>query len=72
MIDYAEYLVVESTYGDRIHSNEPVLPKLEEMLNWAMENRSIVLVPSFSIGRTQELLYYLKQLEYKQALKKMT
>jgi metallo-beta-lactamase family protein len=62
-IDYAEYLVVESTYGDRLHSHEPVLPKLEEMLNWAMNNRSLVLVPSFSIGRTQELLYYLKQLE---------
>ncbi len=62
-VDFAEYLVVESTYGDRIHSNEPVLPKLEELLNWAMQNRSVVLVPSFSIGRTQELLYYLKQLE---------
>jgi len=62
-IEYAEYLVVESTYGDRLHSHEPVLPKLEELLNWAMANRSIVLVPSFSIGRTQELLYYLKQLE---------
>ena len=62
-IEYAEYLVVESTYGDRLHSHEPVLPKLEELLNWAMENRSVVLVPSFSIGRTQELLYYLKQLE---------
>ncbi|MFI5384658.1 MAG: MBL fold metallo-hydrolase RNA specificity domain-containing protein [Fimbriimonadales bacterium] len=63
MIDYAEFLVVESTYGDRLHSHEPVLPKLEELLGWAMENRSMVLVPSFSIGRTQELLYYLKQLE---------
>jgi metallo-beta-lactamase family protein len=62
-IDNADYLVVESTYGDRIHSNEPVLPKLEELLKWAVENGSAVLVPSFSIGRTQELLYYLKQLE---------
>ncbi len=62
-IENAEYLVVESTYGDRVHSHEPVLPKLEELLNSAMENRSAVLVPSFSIGRTQELLYYLKQLE---------
>ena len=63
VIENAEYLVVESTYGDRFHSHEPVLPKLEELLNWAMENKSVVLVPSFSIGRTQELLYYLKQLE---------
>jgi metallo-beta-lactamase family protein len=63
VIENAEYLVVESTYGDRIHSHEPVLPKLEELLNWAVDNRSIMMVPSFSIGRTQELLYYLKQLE---------
>lgn len=63
VIDFAEYLVVESTYGDRLHSHEPVLPKLEELLNWAVDNRSTVLVPSFSIGRTQELLYYLKQLD---------
>jgi len=62
-IEFAEYLVIESTYGDRLHSHEPVLPKLEGLLEWAMENRSVVLVPSFSIGRTQELLYYLKQLE---------
>jgi metallo-beta-lactamase family protein len=62
-IEYSEYLVIESTYGNRIHSDEPVLPKLELLLNWAMQNRSVVLVPSFSIGRTQELLYYLKLLE---------
>jgi metallo-beta-lactamase family protein len=62
-IENADYLVVESTYGDRIHSHEPVLPKLEELLNWAVANGSAVLVPSFSIGRTQELLYYIKQLE---------
>lgn len=62
-VEYAEYLVVESTYGNKIHSNEPVIPKLLELLDWAMENDSIVLIPSFSIGRTQELLYYLKRLE---------
>lgn len=62
-IENADYLVVESTYGDRLHSHEPILPKLEELIAWAMENQSVILLPSFSIGRTQELLYYLKQLE---------
>ncbi len=63
IIENAEYLVIESTYGDRMHSHEPVVPKLEELLGWAMQNGSAVLIPSFSIGRTQELLYYLKQIE---------
>ncbi len=63
LVDKAEFLVVESTYGDRLHSREPILPKLVELLEWATANRSAILVPSFSIGRTQELLYYLKQLQ---------
>jgi metallo-beta-lactamase family protein len=62
-IEMAEYLVVESTYGDRIHSHEDVLGHLESILKAAFENGSAVLVPSFSIGRTQELMYYLKQLQ---------
>lgn len=67
-IENSEYLVIESTYGNRIHSDEPVLPKLKLLLDWAMQHQSIVLIPSFSIGRTQELLYYLKLLENKNEL----
>ncbi len=63
VIENAEYLVVESTYGDRLHSHEDVLAKLESILNEAMQKGSAILVPSFAIGRTQELMYYLRQLE---------
>jgi len=62
-IEHAEYLVVESTYGDRLHSHEPVLDKLESVLNEAMQNGGVILVPSFAIGRTQEMLYYMWQLQ---------
>lgn len=59
----AEYLVVESTYGDRLHANEDILGKLESVLRDAFANGSVVIVPSFAIGRTQELLYYLRKLQ---------
>jgi metallo-beta-lactamase family protein len=63
VVEYAEYLVVESTYGDRLHPTEPVLDKLAALLKDAWEGGSCVIVPSFSIGRTQELLYYLRELQ---------
>jgi metallo-beta-lactamase family protein len=61
--DFAEYLVVESTYGDREHSEEETADHLAELLRQAYEQGSAILVPSFAIGRTQELLYTLKQLQ---------
>jgi metallo-beta-lactamase family protein len=63
VMTHADYLVVESTYGDRLHSHEDVLAKLEEIMRSSIETGGAVLVPSFAIGRTQELLYYLRQLQ---------
>ncbi len=63
VVDYCDYLVIESTYGDRFHSHEDPMLKLEEALNWAWQNQGVVLVPSFAIGRTQEMLYYCKKLQ---------
>jgi metallo-beta-lactamase family protein len=63
-IEYAEYLVVESTYGDRIHPTVDPMAKIEEVLNDAWTNHRVILVPSFAIGRTQELLYYISKLQW--------
>jgi metallo-beta-lactamase family protein len=68
MIDYAEYLVVESTYGDRDHPEEDVLAVLEEVFHQAYRNGSVLIVPSFAIGRTQELMYHLRILELQDRL----
>ncbi|HEY0868513.1 MAG TPA: MBL fold metallo-hydrolase [Fimbriimonas sp.] len=62
-VEFAEYLVIESTYGDRLHEREPVLPKLEQILDDAWQNGRTIIVPSFAIGRTQELLYYFRILQ---------
>ena len=63
VVEYADYLVIESTYGDRLHPVEDSLAKLEAIFNDAMQNGSAVLIPSFAIGRTQELLYYCRKLQ---------
>ncbi len=62
-VDWAEYLVVESTYGNRTHANENTMDRLEEILNESYQSGGAVLIPSFSIGRTQEVLYYLRELQ---------
>ncbi|MBL8088163.1 MAG: MBL fold metallo-hydrolase [Chthonomonas sp.] len=63
MIDAADVLVIESTYGDRDHSDESPEDHLATIINRAISEGRVVIVPSFAIGRTQELLYYLNKLE---------
>lgn len=59
----ADTLVIESTYGNRRHENrETRRQRLQEVLSHALENRGTVMIPAFSIGRTQELLYELESL----------
>ncbi|MCB1773119.1 MAG: MBL fold metallo-hydrolase [Gammaproteobacteria bacterium] len=58
-----DVLVMESTYGDRNHENrEQRQQALEAVLREALQDRGTVLIPAFSIGRTQELLYELEDI----------
>lgn len=61
-VEHAEYLVVESTYGDRLHGQGDAKEKIAEILDRAWRDQSVVLVPSFAIGRTQEMLWYFNEL----------
>lgn len=63
IIDSADYLLIESTYGDRIHPPISPLDFLKTAINQAVADKGMVIVPAFAIGRTQDLLYYLQQLE---------
>ncbi len=63
LVERADYVVVESTYGDRLHSKEDPKEKIAMILQDAIKNASCVLIPSFAIGRTQELLYYISCLQ---------
>jgi len=58
-----DYLVVESTYGDRLHDPEEPKAALERIVNEAAERNGAVLIPSFAVGRAQEILYFLRELE---------
>lgn len=59
----ADQLVIESTYGDKNHENRATRQhKLQQSLEHALSDSGTVLIPAFSIGRTQELLYELEHI----------
>jgi metallo-beta-lactamase family protein len=58
-----EYLIVESTYGDRVHDPEEPKIALERVIKNAAQHNSEILIPAFAVGRAQELLYLIRELE---------
>jgi metallo-beta-lactamase family protein len=58
-----DYLVVESTYGDRLHGNESIKKAVARVINESVQRGGVLVVPSFAVGRTQELLYTIRELE---------
>lgn len=60
--DAAEYLVCESTYGDRLHPTDDYRARLASIIESTAARGGSVIIPSFAIGRTQELLYLFRQL----------
>jgi len=63
-----DYLLVESTYGDRLHDPENPKDALTRIIKDAAERDSPVLIPAFAVGRTQELLYLIRELEDEKAI----
>lgn len=62
----ADILVIESTYGDRQHEDRRTRrQRLERVIEEALRDNGTVLIPAFSIGRTQELLYELEEIIYR-------
>lgn len=59
----ADVLLVESTYGDRLHPTEDDGEMLAQIVNDTMARRGKVIIPAFAIGRVEELLYWLFRLE---------
>ncbi|HEX5410628.1 MAG TPA: MBL fold metallo-hydrolase [Terriglobia bacterium] len=57
-----DYLVCESTYGDRLHPTDNFRARLAQIVESTAAQGGSVIVPSFAIGRTQELLYLFRQL----------
>jgi len=64
----ADYLVVESTYGDRLHDAEDPATQLAEAINRTAARGGIVVVPAFAVGRAQALMYLVGQLKQQQRI----
>ncbi|MCI5622771.1 MULTISPECIES: MBL fold metallo-hydrolase RNA specificity domain-containing protein [Anaerostipes] len=62
--DSADYIIMESTYGDRFHGKHPnYVDELAEVIQRTFDRGGNVVIPSFAVGRTQELLYYIRQIK---------
>ena len=61
----ADYVVMESTYGDRLHGSErpDYVGELARILKETFDRGGNVVIPSFAVGRTQELLYFLRKIK---------
>ena len=63
-IDTADYVVMESTYGDRVHDVPPDYARaLADVLQKTFDRGGSVIIPSFAVGRTQELLYFIRHIK---------
>ena len=61
----AQYLVIESTYGDRNHSTERVdyVSALASRIQATLDKGGNLVIPSFAVGRTQEMLYFIREIK---------
>lgn len=62
-----DYLVIESTYGNRLHSTErpDYVTELAERIQKTLDKGGNVVIPSFAVGRTQEILYFIREIKQK-------
>lgn len=62
-VERADYVVMESTYGDRVHEPGDPIDRLGDVIERTLKRGGTVLIPAFAVGRAQLLLYYLWQLK---------
>ena len=66
-----DYLVIESTYGNRLHGDKDSKSELARVINESVERGGILVIPSFAVGRTQELLFTIRELEEDNTIPKL-
>ncbi len=57
VVQAADYVVVESTYGNRLHKKIDPLDELDDIINRAVKRGGTIVIPAFAVGRAQHLLY---------------
>ncbi len=69
-VEEADYVVIESTYGNRSHGPRPAyVESLSGILQETFDRGGNVVIPSFAVGRTQEMLYFLREIKQKGLVK---
>jgi metallo-beta-lactamase family protein len=63
-----DVLVLESTYGDRLHPRGDVLSQLAQIVNRTFDRGGVLVIPTFAVGRAQEIIYMLSQAEQKKMI----
>lgn len=65
MVEEADYVVIESTYGDRSHgqTRPDYVAELSRIIQETFDRGGNVVIPSFAVGRTQEMLYFIRQIK---------
>lgn len=58
-----DYLIIESTYGNRLHDKTDPLIKIENVIKETIKRGGTILIPAFAVGRAQSMMYYLYQLK---------
>jgi metallo-beta-lactamase family protein len=72
-VDQADYILVESTYGDRLHEqHEDIKKTVVEVINSTKKTGGNIVVPSFALERSQDILYYINQLMLEGAIPPIT
>ena len=60
----ADYVIMESTYGDRSHGPKPdYVPELAKIIQETLDRGGNLVIPSFAVGRTQEMLYFIREIK---------
>ena len=70
-VSEADYLLLESTYGDRLHDQNPAghVDALAAMIQRTFDRGGNVIIPSFAVGRTQEMLYFIREIKGRELVK---
>jgi metallo-beta-lactamase family protein len=72
LADEADYILIESTYGDRVHDPpENIKQNIAEVINSTKKAGGNIIVPSFALERSQEVMYYINQLLTEGAIPKI-
>ncbi|HMM05462.1 MAG TPA: MBL fold metallo-hydrolase [Clostridiales bacterium] len=71
IVEEADYIIIESTYGNRYHKacSFDYASELAEVIQSTFDRGGNVVIPSFAVGRTQEILYFLREAKEKQLIK---